>query len=324
MLSFQDRPGQPEGPLKISEVTKETCVVTWKAPLDNGGVSVDKYIIDRLDVARGEWTPTGEVNGETTTLRIIRLTAGKEYMFRVRAVNKEGESDALETTASMLAKNSFDEPSAPGRPEITDWDKSHAELEWQAPVMERDHNRTDPSFCVSNLGERRWCTDWEVRHWTTRERTWWMATGVYLDRSRVWKEINECHSRAPKSVAVTRREAAVVFPKAKNTNFVLLLWIKVDPRSPVNHRNWSWLKHVSVRSRVSYHFGDDQYLFLYLTSQTSHQQDELEVDYSQTRSNNHIRRSLRWWTVANDDLAEGDNCNDRHFDFIQRAAFGIV
>lgn len=159
MLSFQDRPGAPEGPLKISEVTKETCLVTWKAPLDNGGVSIDKYIIDRLDVARGEWTPTGEVNGETTTLRIIRLTAGKEYMFRVRAVNKEGESDALETTASMLAKNPFDEPSAPGRPEITDWGKSHADLEWQAPVMERDHERTDSSFFVSNPGERWRCTD---------------------------------------------------------------------------------------------------------------------------------------------------------------------
>ena len=136
-LPFEDRPGKPEGPLKITDVTKETCVVSWKAPLDNGGASVDKYIIERLDVARGEWTPTGEVNGDINTLRVIRLTPGKEYMFRVRAVNKEGESDSLETSVATLARNPFDEPSAPGRPEISDWSASHADLEWQAPVIEK-------------------------------------------------------------------------------------------------------------------------------------------------------------------------------------------
>ena len=66
---------------------------------------------------------------------MTRLAAGKEYSFRVRAVNKEGESDALETTETTLAKNPFDEPSAPGKPDITDWDKDHVDLEWEAPVI---------------------------------------------------------------------------------------------------------------------------------------------------------------------------------------------
>jgi hypothetical protein len=51
------------------------------------------------------------------------LTAGKEYKFRVRAVNKEGESPNLETSEATLAKNPYDEPSAPGSVELTDWDK---------------------------------------------------------------------------------------------------------------------------------------------------------------------------------------------------------
>lgn len=129
-----DRPGKPEGPLKISEIRKDSCVLSWRPPMDDGGCPIDKYIIEKQDVARGEWSPVNEVNGDTTTLRVIRLTPGKEYMFRVRAVNKEGDSENLETTGSTLAKNPYDEPSAPGKPEVTDWDKNRVDLQWTAPV----------------------------------------------------------------------------------------------------------------------------------------------------------------------------------------------
>ncbi len=121
--------------MKVSDVTKETCVVSWKPPLDNGGFPIEKYIIEKQDVVRGGWVPAGEVNGDNTSLRLTKLTPGKEYLFRVRAVNKEGESDALETSSATLAKNPFDEPSAPGKPEVSDWDKDHVDLEWQPPVI---------------------------------------------------------------------------------------------------------------------------------------------------------------------------------------------
>jgi hypothetical protein len=49
------------------------------------------------------------------------LTPLKEYLFRVRAVNSEGESPNLETKVPTLAKNPYDEPSAPGAPEIVNW-----------------------------------------------------------------------------------------------------------------------------------------------------------------------------------------------------------
>lgn len=134
-LYNKDRPGKPEGPLKVSDVTKETCVLAWKPPLDNGGSPVDRYVIEKQDVGRGGWTPAGDVNGDTTTMRVTKLIPGKEYQFRVRAVNKEGEGEGLETTGTTLAKNPYDEPSAPGKPEIFDWDKDHVDLQWQEPVM---------------------------------------------------------------------------------------------------------------------------------------------------------------------------------------------
>lgn len=76
--------------------------------------------------------------GETadTKLQVNDLKPGHEYKFRVRAVNRYGDSDALTTQRSMVAKNPFDEPEKPGTPEIVDWDKDHADLEWAPPMSD--------------------------------------------------------------------------------------------------------------------------------------------------------------------------------------------
>jgi hypothetical protein len=123
--------------MKVSEVTKETCLVSWKPPLDNGGCPIERYIVEKQDVGRGGWTPAGDTSSENNSLRLMKLTPGKEYLFRVRAVNKEGESEPLETSGATLAKNPFDEPSAPGKPDIYDWDKDHVDIEWKTPVIDK-------------------------------------------------------------------------------------------------------------------------------------------------------------------------------------------
>ena len=105
--------------------------------MDDGGCPIEKYVVEKQDIGRGDWISAGEVNGNSTSLHVTRLTPGKEYLFRVRAINKEGESEPLEVTSAILAKNPFDEPTAPGQPEISDWDHDHIDLEWQAPVSKR-------------------------------------------------------------------------------------------------------------------------------------------------------------------------------------------
>lgn len=121
-LDVIDRPGAPEGPLKIGDVTKETAVLSWQPPKDDGGAPIEKYIIEKIDVARGEWSPAETVPGSFNQVKVTKLTPKKEYKFRVRAVNKEGESPNLETSTATVAKNPFDEPTAPGAIEILDWD----------------------------------------------------------------------------------------------------------------------------------------------------------------------------------------------------------
>jgi hypothetical protein len=128
-----DKPAAPEGPLKVSDVTANTAVLTWKPPKDDGGAPIDSFIIEKMDVSRGEWTPVDTVSGVCNQVKVPKLTALKEYKFRVRAVNKEGEGPNLEAATPTLAKNPYDEPTAPGTPEITDWDKDRVDLSWTPP-----------------------------------------------------------------------------------------------------------------------------------------------------------------------------------------------
>lgn len=53
--------------------------------------------------------PAGETGPDQMEFTVKGLTPGKKYKFRVRAVNKEGESDPLETTDAILAKNPYGE-----------------------------------------------------------------------------------------------------------------------------------------------------------------------------------------------------------------------
>lgn len=126
-----DKPGPPVGPLQISEITKESARLAYETPLDDGGSPILHYVIEKMDLSRGTWSDAGMSFNLYHT--VPRLVHKKEYLFRVRAVNAIGESEPLEADKSIIAKNEFDEPDTPGKPNVTDWDKDRVELEWTAP-----------------------------------------------------------------------------------------------------------------------------------------------------------------------------------------------
>lgn len=104
----------------------------WKPPEDDGGVPIDYYEVEKMDVSTGRWVPCGRSNG--TSFVAQNLYGGHSYQFRVKAVNKEGESDPLVTDQATLAKNPYDQPGKMEKPEIVDWDKDHVDLKWKPPV----------------------------------------------------------------------------------------------------------------------------------------------------------------------------------------------
>ena len=99
-----DKPTSPEGPLILEEVRADHVKIKWRKPRDNGGQDLQGYIIEKMDEETGRWVPAGEVGPETTSMQIDGLKKGKKYKFRVKAVNKEGESAPLETDAAIVAK----------------------------------------------------------------------------------------------------------------------------------------------------------------------------------------------------------------------------
>lgn len=102
-----DKPSEPQGPLKVSNVHAEGCKLSWKPPEDDGGQPIDKYVVEKMDEATGRWVPAGETDGPETNVDIDGLIPGHKYKFRVRAVNKQGKSEPLTAAQSIEAKNPF-------------------------------------------------------------------------------------------------------------------------------------------------------------------------------------------------------------------------
>lgn len=69
----------------------------WKAPRDNGGKQVTSFVIERRVAGKKSWTRVGEVESSATVFGDDRVEEGQAYLYRIRAVNAEGMSDALET-----------------------------------------------------------------------------------------------------------------------------------------------------------------------------------------------------------------------------------
>jgi hypothetical protein len=102
---FTAKPGKPEGPLEVSDVHRDGCKLKWKKPKDDGGEPIDAYVVEKYDPDTGIWLPVGRT--KDPELEVQGLIPGHEYQFRVKAVNKEGESEPLETLSSIVAKDPF-------------------------------------------------------------------------------------------------------------------------------------------------------------------------------------------------------------------------
>jgi hypothetical protein len=101
-------PLPPTGPLDISNVSKDRATLSWKPPKDDGGSKVTGYIVERRDTSKGAdaWIPVTQ-NCKETTFTVPSLLDGHEYDFRVMAINENGTSEPLRSSASVTAKLPF-------------------------------------------------------------------------------------------------------------------------------------------------------------------------------------------------------------------------
>ena len=106
-IVFLGKPSSPLGPLEVYGVTKNSCKLNWRPPADDGGLPIKKYIVEFMDKATGKWEPLCETPGDVTNTQAKGLEEGHEYLFRVKAVNDEGESEPLLADKAIKAKDPF-------------------------------------------------------------------------------------------------------------------------------------------------------------------------------------------------------------------------
>lgn len=100
-----DKPTEPTPPVAVTDVTCDSLVLTWKPPKDDGGSKITHYVIEIINLTKGgDWMLMEDV--KDTSYRVTKLIKKNEYQFRVKAVNKLGESPPTKSDV-VIAKDAF-------------------------------------------------------------------------------------------------------------------------------------------------------------------------------------------------------------------------
>lgn len=99
-----DKPSAPEGPLKFSNLTENSVELTWKPSKSDGGTPITSYTIEIRESRRSMWGKHGTVEATATKFTAKKLVVENEYLFRIKAINAEGESPPLNGEESVTPK----------------------------------------------------------------------------------------------------------------------------------------------------------------------------------------------------------------------------
>lgn len=99
------RPSPPTGPLEISSITSESCIINWQPPEDDGGLDITNYIVEKRESGSTAWQLVNS-SVKRTSLQISHLTKYMQYTFRVSAENRLGVSKPTESE-TIVAEHPF-------------------------------------------------------------------------------------------------------------------------------------------------------------------------------------------------------------------------
>lgn len=108
-LLVLDKPSPPDGEPEATKVRADSALIEFRPPKDDGGCPILGYIIEKMDTETGRWVGAGECGPGSNEFEVKGLTKGKRYKIRVKAYNKEGESDPSEMSDTFVAQNPYGE-----------------------------------------------------------------------------------------------------------------------------------------------------------------------------------------------------------------------
>uniref|UniRef100_A0A8C7ZV12 Titin n=1 Tax=Oryzias sinensis TaxID=183150 RepID=A0A8C7ZV12_9TELE len=85
VVRILDSPSAPQH-FTVKEIKKDSVILTWDTPLNDGGAKITNYIVEKRESVRKAYT-TVTINCTANTLKIEELPEGGIFYFRVSAVN---------------------------------------------------------------------------------------------------------------------------------------------------------------------------------------------------------------------------------------------
>lgn len=91
-----DRPGPPVGPVVVSDITEDGVTLKWEPPRYDGGSQVTNYIVLKRETSTAVWSEVSTTVARNM-IKVMKLTTGEEYQFRIKAENRFGISDHIDS-----------------------------------------------------------------------------------------------------------------------------------------------------------------------------------------------------------------------------------
>uniref|UniRef100_A0A672TFS1 Titin n=1 Tax=Strigops habroptila TaxID=2489341 RepID=A0A672TFS1_STRHB len=95
IVKVLDTPGPPSN-IAVKDVTKESAVLSWDVPENDGGAPVRNYVIEKREASKKAWV-TVTNNCHRLSYKVTGLQEGAIYYFRVSGENEYGVGAPSET-----------------------------------------------------------------------------------------------------------------------------------------------------------------------------------------------------------------------------------
>ena len=112
--------------------------------------------MERLQPYSTRWTKVNKTPVKGTKYEVKDLVELNDYNFRVVAVNEAGIGKPSEETGTIVPKNPYSKPSAPGQPQVSDMLKDSATLSWAPPKSDGDTPITNYIIEMKSSGSLGW------------------------------------------------------------------------------------------------------------------------------------------------------------------------